>query len=153
MTRALIAVFLAALTLPLCAQSPSLGEVRTIYVAPMAGGFDTYIVGELLRRLPKDVTVTQSKDHADAILMGTGRSNGSGIGGTINQAIGLGGGASGAVELVTSQGAVLWADEKSDHTIPVFGTFREHGPSKVAARIAKDLSDALKKAEKKDKKG
>jgi hypothetical protein len=136
-------------------QSPAvvpLSQIHVIFVAPMASGFDTYVVGELLRRLPEGVTVTRNKDAADAVLQGTATGDRSGTAGTINQAVGVGGAASGAVELVSKSGTILWADEKSDHTIPVFGTFREHGVSKVAGRIAKDLSDAIKDADKREKK-
>lgn len=81
-------------------------------------------------------------------MTGTGRSSSHGISRTVNQAIGLGGSASGAVELLGQGGKILWADTQADNTIPIFGIWRHHGMDKVASRIAKSLCKALKDAEK-----
>lgn len=129
-------------------HATTLAQVHSIYVAPMANGFDQYLAGDLVRRLPKGVTITNNKKQADAVLTGTGRSSSHGISRTVNQAIGLGGSASGAVELLAQGGKILWADTQTDNTIPVFGIWRHHGMDKVASRIAKSLCKALKKAEK-----
>lgn len=122
----------------------SLAEVRTIYIKAMPGQFDQYLAGEILRRLPRGVTLTLNEDSADAVLRGAGQDSAHGISPTVNQIFGVGGSAAAAVELVTPSGQILWAAEKSDHTIPLYGTWREHGKSKVAGRIAKNLADALR---------
>lgn len=142
----------------LCAQAPptpgpsALPGVRVIYIVPMAGGFDQFLAGELLHRLPPGVTLTLDKSKADAVLQGTTQGVGGdkgidGVTRVLNQATGVGGLSASADELVSASGALLWADEKSDHTIPVGGLWREHGVSKVAARIAKDLSAAIQVAD------
>jgi hypothetical protein len=129
-------------------HATTLAQVHAIYVEPMANGFDQYLAGDLVRRLPKGITITNNKKQADAVLAGTGRSPSHGISRTVNQAIGLGGSASGAVELLAQDGTILWADTQTDNTIPFFGIWRHHGMDKVASRVAKALCKALKKAEK-----
>lgn len=126
----------------------TLADVHTIYIAPMPNGFDQYLLAEVLKRLPKGVTLTQNKNSADATLEGVDERSAHGISRTVNQVFGVGGSASGAVRLVSGNGQILWATEKSDHTIPLYGTWREHGMSKVAARIAKNLTDVLRTAQK-----
>jgi hypothetical protein len=131
------------------AQSVSgLAGVHAIYIRPMPNGFDQYLTAEVLKRLPKGVSLVQSESRADAILEGVDEKSAHGISRTVNQVFGVGGSASGAVRLVSGDGRILWATEKSDHTIPLYGTWREHGMPKVAARIAKNLADALKTAQK-----
>ncbi|MGH9376719.1 MAG: hypothetical protein ACRD1J_11255 [Terriglobia bacterium] len=131
----------------------SLAEVHMIYVKPMPNSFDQYLTAELLKRLPKGIMLTQNKDRADATLEGVDENSAHGISRTVNQVFGVGGSASGAVKLLSSDGQILWATEKSDHTIPVYGTWREHGMSKVAARIAKSLAGSLRAAQKRAKHG
>lgn len=126
----------------------NLAAVHSIYIAPMPNGFDQYLAAELLKRLPEGVTLAQNKNHADALLEGVDEQGSHGISRTVNQVFGVGGGSSGAVRLISADGQILWATEKSDHTIPVYGTWREHGMPKVASRIAKNLANALRKAEK-----
>ncbi len=129
----------------------TLAGVRSIYIAPMPGGFDQYLTAEILRRLPQGVTLTQKQASADAVLEGVDENNAHGISRTVNQVFGVGGGSSAAVKLLSQDGQILWAAEKSDHTIPLFGTLREHGVSKVAARIAKNLTGAIRAAQKRAK--
>ncbi len=129
----------------------SLADVHTIAIKPMPGGFDQYLAGEILRRLPPGVTLTKNQAGADAVLQGSGQDSSHGISRTVNQVFGVGGSASGAVELISRSGQILWATEKSDHTIPLYGTWREHGKSKVASRIAKSLTGALRTAQKRAK--
>lgn len=127
----------AALPTP-ASQTPvrSLGDVHTIFIAPMDYHLDDYIVAELFRRLPKGVTMAENRADADSILQGV-----------VNPAIGKGESLSSAVQLVSTSGEILWADEKSDHT-SAFPRFRQHGLPTVATRIAKDLSKSLKVAAK-----
>lgn len=150
-TRLRLAFLLGAFatgTLAQRAEITTLAHVRSIYIAPMDGGFDIYIAGALLKRLPKGVTITRDKNGADSVLEGSAIADMTGIGGTINQALGTGGAASAAVELVSSNGAILWADDRNDDTA-IAGGYRSHGPTRVASRIAGDLAGALRDAEKK----
>lgn len=126
----------------------TLANIHTIYVAPMPNGFDQYLSAELLKRLPKGVTLVENKSRADAMIEGIDQNSSHGISRTVNQVFGVGGGSSGAVRLLSRNGQILWATEKSDHTIPLYGSWREHGMPKVASRIAKNLANALRKAEK-----
>lgn len=129
----------------------ALARVHSIYIAPMPNGFDQYLAAELLKRLPKGVTLSQTKAHANAVLEGIDESSSHGISRTVNQVFGVGGSASGAVRLLSSTGQILWAAAKTDHTIPIYGTWRQHGMDKVASRIAKDLAGALKSAQKRER--
>lgn len=89
----------------------SLAEVHTIYIKPMPGGFNQYLTGEILRRLPRGVTLTMNKASADAVLQGAGQDSAHGISRTVNQIFGVGGSAAAAVELVSTSGQILWATE------------------------------------------
>lgn len=151
---ALILFVLPLLAPKMDAQTPpppppavaSLSAVHTIYIAPMAANFDQYLMGEIMKRMPKGLSITQNKNNADAILEGVAQQSGSGVGRDVNQVLG-GGGSSGAVRLVSSNGTILWSTERSDHTIPLYSEFREHGLPKVAGRISKDLIAAWVKAQ------
>lgn len=156
--RVLLAVTLCAVSMACYSQTvqshgaTSLGDVKLIYIEPMPGGFNQYLTGALLRRLPDGVSLTNDRSQADAELTGTDQEPMGGGERVANQTSTVGGAASGAVELVNPAGQILWADQQNDHTIPIYGLFRNHGVTKVAARIAKDLSSALKDARKKQKK-
>jgi hypothetical protein len=138
-------LLLCSLGTLLVAQSEvqHLQDVKKIYVVPVQGdnvALANLLSAKLVSYLAKQqrVTVVDSEEAADAVLVSTGRLD------TVNGPYGeahyrL----QGAVHLASKDGVILWADDLTN------SRFARSATSSFAERVARKLSQAITEADRK----
>lgn len=141
MKKSIVILVALVATSPLLATNKNrnrqLDSVHKIYIAPMPNDLNAYLTASIMKRLNGRLTIVEKPEKADATLKGSASRNSS-----VSAAL-VGGSATAAVELVSSNGDVIWSDSETGHSFWYPSSARAERNS--ADRIAKSLAKAFGK--------
>jgi serine/threonine-protein kinase len=120
----------------------TLGQMRRIFIEPMANDLHQYIGAEIQRQLGGRVQVASSKEQADTIMRGNGELRSANA--VTGKVLGVRRDQTASVTITDVTGAsVLWTDEAGSRTI-LMGVIKKGGPRKLAENLVGDLKRALR---------
>ena len=126
------------------AKTPSLKEVRTIYIEPMPADLDQYIRAEITKQMKGRLSVVLKQEYADAIMTGVGAHDKGVTNRITGRYLGLHDTATGSISVIDKEGKmVLWSSEAGDRSI-WWGALKRGGPRKVADRLVHNLKRAMR---------